>query len=349
MPEEIIQAIVYTILDERIGPQPLLWYPIDLKEEIRMSVGIKSITMLTTDYGVMPNSLVIIPFPSFNLKGIIKYIERQEDSYRGGVEVSTITLLFNETDDIIFYKYMDYLETAFSEYAERIIDLENKKANTDEIFAEINNLRNKLTEILNDLRNKEKTTSKLEAFPEEAENGVSITGYNFKIVVCGDPSVGKSSTILRFTDNAFMRTYIPTLGVAISEKNLTVNNLTINLILWDIAGQSKFELMRRHFYQGTEGVILIFDLTNRKTFESIPNWYKDLKKNVTPPQEKLTGFILGNKEDLVSDIEVTVEEAMEIANEFDLEYIETSALTGKNIEESFFKLSEALLNSRKKI
>ena len=63
-------------------------------------------------------------------------------------------------------------------------------------------------------------------------------------------------------------------------------------------------------------------------------------------KKKLIGFILGNKEDLVSDIKVTVEEAMTIAHEFDLEYIETSALTGKNVEESFFKLSEALLNSR---
>ena len=346
MSEDIIKAIVYTILDERIGPQPLLWYPIDLKEEIRMSVGIKSITMLTNDYGVMPKSLVILPFPSFNLKGIIKYIERQEDSYRGGVAISSITILFNEADDIIFYKYMDYLESAISECAQVFIKLENENAKSDEIFAEINRLRNNLTEILQDLSIKERVTSKLEAFPEEIENNISITGYNFKVVVCGDPGVGKSSLILRFTDNAFMRTYIPTLGTSISEKNLKVEGLTINLILWDIAGQSKFELMRRHFYQGTEGVILIFDLTNRKTFENIPNWYKDLKKNVIPQKKKLIGFILGNKEDLVSDIKVTVEEAMTIAHEFDLEYIETSALTGKNVEESFFKLSEALLNSR---
>ena len=146
-----------------------------------------------------------------------------------------------------------------------------------------------------------------------------------------------------------MRTYIPTLGTSISEKNLKIKGLTINLILWDIAGQSKFELMRRHFYQGTEGVILIFDLTNRKSFESILNWYKDLKKNITPTKTKLIGFILGNKEDLVSDIKVTAEEAMKIANECELEYIETSALTGKNVEESFLKLSEALLNSRETI
>ena len=346
MSKDIIKAIIYTILDERIGPQPLLWYPIDLKEEIRMSAGIKSITLLSTDHGVMPKSLVIIPFPNFNLKGIIKYIERYEEGYRGGVALSSITLLFDETDDLIFYKYMDYLESAFSECVQEIINLENENAESEEIFAEINKLRKNLTVILNDLSNKEKSISEQEAFPEDSDGKKGIEGFNFKIVVCGDPSVGKTSTILRFTDNAFMRTYIPNLGVSISEKIIQVQKLHINLILWDIAGQSKFEIMRRHFYQGTEGVILIFDITNRKTFDSLPSWCKDLEKNFIPKQKKMVGFILGNKEDLVAERKVSTEEAKKFAKQFNLDYIETSAKTGKNVEESFKKLSEALIQYR---
>ena len=347
MSKEIIKAIVYTILDERIGPKPLLWYPIDLEEGIRMSAGIKSITMLSTDQGVMPKSLVIIPFPNYNLKGIIKYIERQEEGYRGGVALSSLTVLFNEADDSIFYKYMDYLESPFSESAQELIKLEKEKAESEELFVEINRLRKNLTVILDDLSKKEKSISEREAFPEEADGEKSTEGYNFKIVICGDAGVGKTSTTLKFTDNAFMRTYIPTLGVSISEKILKVKNYNINLILWDIAGQSKFEVMRRHFYQGTEGVILIFDLTNRKTFESIPKWFKDLKKNVRLAKGDLVGFILGNKEDLVSERKVSAEEAKKIAQEFNLEYIETSAKTGKNVEKSFIKLSETLIQSRK--
>jgi small GTP-binding protein len=349
MPEEIIKAIVYTLLDERIGPQPHLWYPIDLKDDIRMSVGIKSITLLSTDHGVMPKSLVIIPFPNLNLKGVIKYIERPDESYRGGISLSSITLLFNEADDLIFYKYIDYLESAFSESAQAIIKLENEQVEAEKIFAEINKLRKNITEILTDLHNKEKNLSELEAFPEEIELKRDIEGYNFKVIACGDPGVGKTSTILQFTDNAFMRTYIPTLGVSISEKVISVKNYKINLILWDIAGQSKFEVMRRHFYQGTEAVILIFDLTNRKSFDSVPNWFQDLRKNVSPFKERLTGFILGNKEDLIEKREVSNEEALNVANELGLGYIETSALTGKNVEESFIKLSKALLEFRKKI
>lgn len=337
MSEEIIKAIVYTSLDESIGPNPLLWIPLDLSEKIRMGVSIKTITMLTTDQGIVPNSLVIMPFPAFKLKGIIKYIERDDDSRRGGVALSSIALLFNEADDLIFYKYMEYLEPVFSESAKNLIALENGEAKSDEIFIEIDNFRLKLTEILDDLYQKEKTTSELEAFPEEKIKE-ELLESNFKVVVCGDPGVGKTSTILRLTDNAFMRTYVPTLGVSISERLMTLGDKHVNLILWDIAGQSKFEIMRRHFYKGTDAVILIFDLTNRQSFESVSNWFNDIKKY----EKDLTGLIFGNKEDLLDERKIPTGEALKIAKTLNLEYIETSALTGKNIEQSFYKLAETL-------
>ncbi|KKL65273.1 hypothetical protein LCGC14_2156620 [marine sediment metagenome] len=345
MSETIIKAFVYTSLDEIVGPKPFLWFPLDLDEAIRMGVSIKSITMLTTDQGVIPKSLVIMPFPSYNLKGIVKYIESPDDSLRGGIALSSITLLFDEADDLIFYKYMNYLDSAFSESAQKLIDLETKSAERVEIFAEMDGLRKRITIILDDLRKKEKSDSEKVAFPEDGVKQ-ELVGYNFKVVVCGDPNVGKTSTILRFTDNAFMRTYIPTLGVSVSEKNIKLEEEYVNLILWDIAGQSKFEIMRRHFYQGAEAVILIFDLTNRKSFESVYNWYKDIKKNLDIHKTKLIGFILGNKEDLIGERKVSSEEAKKIAQQFTLEYIETSALTGKNVEESFYKLAETLVKSR---
>ncbi|MFX0030442.1 MAG: Rab family GTPase, partial [Candidatus Hermodarchaeota archaeon] len=267
MSEEIIRAIVYTSLDESIGPNPLLWIPLDLSEKIRMGVGIKTITMLTTDQGIVPNSLVIVPFPAFKLKGIIRYIEREDLSRRGGVALSSLTLLFSEADDLIFYKYMDYFEPVFSETAKKLTVLENGKAESDEVFVELDNFRLKLKEMFDDLYQKEKSNSELEAFPEE-EIKNELLESNFKIIVCGDPGVGKTSTVLRLTNNAFMRTYVPTLGVSISERLMKLGEKPINLILWDIAGQSKFEIMRRHFYKGTDAVILIFDLTNRKSFES---------------------------------------------------------------------------------
>ena len=340
MSEDIIKAIVYTSLDETVGPNPLLWIPLDLPEKIRMGVSIKTITMLTTDQGIVPNSLVIMPFPAFKLKGIIKYIEREDDSRRGGIALSSIALLFNEADDLIFYKYMDYLEPVFSESAKRLINLENGEAKSDEIYIEIDNFRLKIKEILDDLYQKEKTTSELEAFPEEKIRE-DLMESNFKIVVCGDPGVGKTSTVLRLTDNAFMRTYVPTLGVSISERLMEIGDKHVNLILWDIAGQSKFELMRRHFYKGTDAVIIIFDLTNRKSFQSVSNWVNDLRKY----EEDLIGVIFGNKEDLTDERKITNIEALNLAQALSLDYVETSALTGKNIESSFYKIAENLFKS----
>ncbi|MFX1379521.1 MAG: Rab family GTPase [Promethearchaeota archaeon] len=345
MSDEIIKAIVYTELNEGSGPNPVLWNPLDLPEKLRMSVAIKSITILTTDQGIVPKSAIILPFPSFNLKGIVKYIEREADRFKGGMALSTITILFNEADDLIFYKYIDYLETAFDESAKKIIELKLNLASTDEIFYEINKLHLNLSEILNDLKKEEKLLD-LEAFPQEdVQEGEKIV-YNFKIVVCGDPGVGKTSTILRFTDDAFTRTYIPTLGVNISEKNIEIDKLKIKLILWDIAGQIKFQAMRRHFYKGAEAVILIFDLTNRKSFESIANWHKDIKRNIVSGKDELIGFILGNKEDLVNKRKIDFGESTSVARQLNLEYVETSAVTGKNVEEIFFKLTETLVRSR---
>ena len=347
MLKEIIKAIVYTTMDEKIGPSPLLWFPLDLPEDIRMGVSIKSITMLTTDQGIVPKSLVITPFPSFGQKGLIKYIEREDDSRRGGVALSSITLLFDEADDLIFYKYLDYLEPAFAESAQNLIELENRNVESVKVYAEINNLKKHLTEILDDLQHKEKSNVEGKAFPKE-ETDEELRGFNFKIIVCGDPSVGKTSTILRYTENAFIRTYIPTLGVSISEKLIKVQEENVNLIFWDIAGQSKFEVMRRHFYQGAEAVIVIFDLTNYKSFESVSGWYKDIKRYIEVYHKTIIGFILGNKEDLVSERKISTKEANRVAKSLNIEYIETSAKTGKNLEKIFYRIADSLVKLRKK-
>jgi len=344
MQRNIIHSIVYTVFDDTIGPNPIFSFPSDLPENILMLVSIKTITILSADHGYMPESLIIIPFPSLKLKGLIKYIELDDESRRGKVAQSAITFLFREVEDVIFYKYMKYLNSPFNECARKIIDLEHQNEDMSRIFEEIELLRDNIHSLLKELRIKEIHNS--EAFPEKEKDYEKSVDFKAKIVVVGDPGVGKTSTILRFTDNAFKRSYIPTMGTNITEKSFRVKDNVIELILWDLAGQSKFELMRKHFYQGSEAVILIFDLTNPKTFESITQWFKDIEENLII-DHKLIGCIFGNKSDLATERKIGNNEAQKLASQLKLDYFETSALTGRNVENAFYNIAEKIIKVRK--
>ena len=345
MSGDIIHSIVYTVFDDAIGPDPLYYLPLDLPEHVRMLVGIKTITILSGDQGFIPESLIIIPFPSIKLKGIIKYIERDDKERRGKVAQSAITFLFKEADDVIFYKYMNYLEAPFNEIARKIGELEESNGSKEDIIAEIESLRNGIMSILVEMRSKEVSSVKGKPFPEKSPNLEKIVESKFKITVCGDPGVGKTSTILRFTDNAFSRRYIPTMGVNISDKIFQIKEKFTELIIWDIAGQTKFETMRKHFYQGSDAVVLIFDITNPKTFLSIRDWYNDIRRYLSESNEPIS-FLLGNKNDMNTQRKVSKEEAKLLAEDLHLNYAEISALTGRNVEYAFYQITEKLIDSK---
>ena len=344
--KKLIDAVIYTDVHDELGPNPIHWLPPNLPESIRMLVGIKTVTLLTGDQGSVPDSLLIIPFPSLKLKGLIRYIEREDESKRGGFARSAITFLFKETDDVIFYKYMAYLKAPFDETTRKIIELENNNVDREVIFEEIKILRDSVSELLDDFRTKEMSSPTSKAFPEKRIKDDKIVDYRLKLVVVGDPGVGKTSTILRFTDNAFLRTYVPTLGVSITEKLFDTKSGVIETILWDIAGQAKFETMRRHFYQGSEAILLIFDLTNRTSFTSIKSWYHDVMKNMEKHHHQMVGYIFGNKSDLIELRKVKLVEALALAKELNLKYIETSALTGKNVEYAFYDIANTVVKIR---
>lgn len=346
MEESLVYGIVYTEVDEVIGPNPQIWEPADLSDDLLTHVSIKAITLLTAEQGLIPESIAIIPFPSIGLKGLIKYIQFKDDERRGGVGQAAITLLFNEVDDIVFYKGMEYFNPDFNEIAQKLIELEESKASKEKIKNEIKNLRVKILDTLNDLRIKETTAQESEAFPEEFIEDKGKIDYQFKIIICGDPMVGKTSTILRFTESAFDRKYIPSIGINVKDKIVRIKRTNVQLVVWDIAGQSKFETMRSAFYKGARGLLLVFDLTNQKSFIGLRNWYKDIEKHIDI-EEQLIGFILGNKSDKVEERKISKEDATSLANELNLEYIETSALTGDNVKESFFKMAEYLYKKSK--
>ncbi len=341
---EIIAGIIYSQFHSKIGPTAIAWIPSELSIEIREYVSLKSINILLGEHGTVPKSLSNIPFPSIDLKGLVKCFEIKDLMQRGGAIDCSITLLFNESNDPIFYKHLDNFDVIFEECVTKILEMakEKKEVITDELKKFQGNINN----LLNELRATENSTPETESFPpteEEEGKGKDLKGYRFKIIVCGDPAVGKTSTVLRFTDKAFRRSYIPTIGVNISEKQILLGKTSrVTFIIWDIAGQSKFQMTRKYFYKGANGQILVFDLTRPETFSTIPKWYEDIKKQMG---SSILGLILGNKSDLIDQRKISPEAISKLSKELGLEFVETSAFSGDNIEAAFSKLGELLIQT----
>ena len=340
METKLISGILYTEMDDEVGPNPVVLLG-DIPQSDRLYIGIKTITVLSGEGGLIPESLVILPFPSLNLKGLIKFIRWEDKSRRGGIGQGAITLLFKEFDDVIFYRYLSYLDPPFKEAANKIADLQKSYAPREKYVDVLTKLSITTMQFLEELKEKEMKDAK--AFPEQQIKEANLVDYKFKIIICGDPAVGKSSLILKFTENAFRRHYIPTLGVHVSDKIFKVKDSYIQLVLWDIAGQTKFETMRQQFYLGSDGIFLIFDLSKTNSLESVSNWYTDIKKQLEGRPE-LVGYIIGNKKDLAKYIKITSEKGSKLAKSLNLGYIETSALTGENVEYAFYTIAEALYN-----
>jgi len=346
MQKDLVKGVVYSQFNEKTGPEAVAWDPNDVEIEVRDLVSMKSINMLAGEGGLVPESLAILPFPSKKLKGLIKALEIKDKTRRGGAIDSSLTLLFDEADDIIFYKYIDNFDKIFNQSVTTIKALYETDPSSPKIKDELLSFHQNVLDTLNDLCAAEFACNEQEAFPTtEAEVKADSMTYLFKIVVCGDPSVGKTSTVLRFTDKAFRRTYIPTVGVNISEKqvNYDKENINIEFVIWDIAGQAKFQMMRKHFYSGSDGILLLFDLTRPETFHDIKRWYSDIRTNLGT---ELHGLILANKNDLLDQRQVSKDQITKVAEELSLEAVETSALTGENVDAAFAKLGKLLIQQK---
>ncbi len=163
--------------------------------------------------------------------------------------------------------------------------------------------------------------------------------WALKLAILGDPAVGKTSLIDKYITNSFKESYTPTLGVNIVSKDIRIDeiNSKIRLLLWDIAGQDKYELTRQNFFQGCVGALLVYDITRYSTFEQITiKWLEDFKKFSRPDGVYI---LIGNKLDLKDSIKVSSEEGKSLSQKIDAaEFIETSAKYGENVEEAFKKL-----------
>ena len=166
--------------------------------------------------------------------------------------------------------------------------------------------------------------------------------YLLKILIIGDSGVGKSCILSRFADNSFIANYISTIGVDFKIKTIKINNKVVKIQIWDTAGQERFRTITSSYYRGAHGIFLVYDVTDKSTFENILSWNKDVKKHA---KESVITMLVANKTDDFKNRVVTKEEGRDLAEIMGIGYIETSAKIDSNIYNCFKIMCENILKN----
>ncbi len=173
--------------------------------------------------------------------------------------------------------------------------------------------------------------------------------YLFKIVVLGEGAVGKTAIVTRFSHGFFRTDYKTTIGSQFAVKNIDIQNddgsrNTVKLQIWDVAGQSRFQILRPMYYRGSSGGIIVFDVTRRRTFIVLEEWLEELEKAVG---RKIPLVLVANKTDLPDRV-VEPAEGKAFADSHEMPYMESSAKTGEGIVDIFEELGTVLVENRRK-
>ena len=161
----------------------------------------------------------------------------------------------------------------------------------------------------------------------------------FKVIIVGASGVGKTALVMKLLGTP-VESPRPTVGVEFISHDLDVNGERVRLQIWDTAGQERFRAMSRAYFRNAMGAILMFDTTNRGSFDALSVWLSDLHQLSCPNSVVL---LVGNKNDLVDQRQVGVSEAEMFAQSHNLQYIDTSALTGANVKETFMYLATEVI------
>lgn len=160
--------------------------------------------------------------------------------------------------------------------------------------------------------------------------------YLFKLLLIGDSGVGKTCLLFRFSEDAFNSTFISTIGIDFKIRTIELEGKKIKLQIWDTAGQERFRTITTAYYRGAMGIMLVYDITNEKSFDNIRNWIRNIEEHASKDVEKM---VLGNKCDMNDRRQVSKERGEQLAIEHGIKFMETSAKASVNVDDAFFTLA----------
>ena len=158
-----------------------------------------------------------------------------------------------------------------------------------------------------------------------------------KIIILGSSSVGKTCILQKGFENEFNQNSLSTIGIDFKTKYFKFDEDKVKVNYIDTAGQEKFRAISVNYLKGTDGAVLVFDITKKETFELIGNWLDDIREN---NKMSIGKMLLGNKADLEEEREVSTEEGEQLAQLLECKYYETSAKTGQNITEALDEIAK---------
>ena len=164
--------------------------------------------------------------------------------------------------------------------------------------------------------------------------------FIFKVLLLGNSDVGKSSLILRYVDQTWSDSFVPTIGVDFKVKSLVIDNKKIKMQIWDTAGQERFRNVISSYFRGSHGIFVIYDITNRDSFKNLENWLLEIEKN---SNQNVLKILVGNKKDLEEDREIKTEEGQSFADRNGMQFMETSAKMNINVNETFEALAKLMI------
>jgi len=165
--------------------------------------------------------------------------------------------------------------------------------------------------------------------------------YLFKLLLIGDSGVGKSCLLLRFADDTYTDSYISTIGVDFKIRTVDLDTKTIKLQIWDTAGQERFRTITSSYYRGAHGIIIVYDITDKESFDNVRQWLFEIDRYAS---ESVCKLLVGNKADLKNKRAVEYETAKAFADELNIPFLETSAKSATNVEQAFLTMAAQIKN-----